>query len=204
MEHFLHLSSEKQHNIINAALHSFGKNGYKKASISDIAKAAGISKAMIFHYFGCKKTLYLYLIEVCANVMIEGVMSRLDKTETDFFKRIRHISEMKMLVVKEYPDLFTFMENMYFETDPEVMPEVQKMLSSSRENLDILQFFEGVDFSRFKDNIDPMVVIKVLLYFSEGCIKQKSQDGKMDIEAVMQEYDECLNLFKNNFYKGGN
>ena len=204
MEHFLHLPPEKQHNIINAALHAFGKNGYKKASISDIAVAAGISKPMIFHYFGCKKTLYLYLIEVCSMTMVENVMSRLDKTEVDFFKRVRHISEMKISVMEEYPDIYTFMENMYFETDPEVMAEIQKMLSVRREDFNFMKFFEGVDFSRFKENINPQLIIKILLYFSEGCIKQNSQDGKMDIKTVMQEYDECLNLFKNNFYKGGN
>ncbi len=59
MEKFLNLPIEKQNDIIDAGLIAFGTNGYKKASISDIAKAAGISKSMIFHYFRTKKDTVL-------------------------------------------------------------------------------------------------------------------------------------------------
>ena len=45
MENFLNLPEEKQNTILDAAFAAFGANGYKKASIADIAAAAGISKA---------------------------------------------------------------------------------------------------------------------------------------------------------------
>ena len=50
MEKFFALSNEKQNTIRNAALACFAKHGYEKASINDIAVAAGISKASIFQY----------------------------------------------------------------------------------------------------------------------------------------------------------
>ena len=43
--------AEAEYPIIDAALAIFGINGYKKASVSDIAAAAGISKAMVFRYY---------------------------------------------------------------------------------------------------------------------------------------------------------
>lgn len=55
LERFFRLSEEKQNSIIDAALKAFGINGYKKTSVSDIAAEAGISKAMVFHYFGTKR-----------------------------------------------------------------------------------------------------------------------------------------------------
>lgn len=48
MDKFLALSEKKQKTIINAALQCFGKFGYEKASINDIAVAAHISKASVF------------------------------------------------------------------------------------------------------------------------------------------------------------
>jgi len=48
MEKFLALSDEKQTLIRNAALSCFSQHGYEKASINDIAKMAGISKASLF------------------------------------------------------------------------------------------------------------------------------------------------------------
>jgi len=62
--------------ITDAALKSFGTNGYKKSSISDIATGAGISKAMIFHYFGTKKALYLYLMDLCGNMLMNEMNAK--------------------------------------------------------------------------------------------------------------------------------
>ena len=45
MDKFLALTEEKQTTIRNAALGCFAKHGYEKASINDIAVAAGISKS---------------------------------------------------------------------------------------------------------------------------------------------------------------
>ncbi len=56
MDKFLTLTEEKRLTILNAAFQCFGKFGYEKASINDIAVAAHISKASVFQYFG---TLHL-------------------------------------------------------------------------------------------------------------------------------------------------
>lgn len=54
MVNFEKASQEKQRAIINAGFLCFGQNGYQKTSAADVAKAAGISKASLFHYFGSK------------------------------------------------------------------------------------------------------------------------------------------------------
>lgn len=56
MDKFLALTEEKRTAILNAALQCFGKFGYEKASINDIAVAAHISKASVFQYFGSKSS----------------------------------------------------------------------------------------------------------------------------------------------------
>jgi TetR/AcrR family transcriptional regulator len=95
LEKFFSLPVEKQNTIIDAALKVFGANGYKKASASDIATAAGISKAMVFHYFGSKKALYLYLIEYCGT-MLEAEFNEKLNTVNDFFDRLKMISVSSM------------------------------------------------------------------------------------------------------------
>ena len=94
MDKFLALTEEKRLTILNAALQCFGKFGYEKASINDIAVAAHISKASVFQYFGSKKQLYIYLLEYCKKI-IEGLFDKegLD-SETDLFDRIQASSRM--------------------------------------------------------------------------------------------------------------
>ena len=61
-EEFFNLPKEKQLRIINAGFEVFGKNEYKRAVTDDIAAKAGISKGLLFYYFGNKKALYMYFI----------------------------------------------------------------------------------------------------------------------------------------------
>lgn len=54
-EKFFELSQERQNQIINGALKIFSKSSYYQTSTLEIAKEAGISKGLLFHYFKNKK-----------------------------------------------------------------------------------------------------------------------------------------------------
>ena len=60
MDKFLALTEEKRLTILNAALQCFGKFGYEKASINDIAVAAHISKASVFQYLVKSSSTFTY------------------------------------------------------------------------------------------------------------------------------------------------
>lgn len=60
-QRFFLLQEERQQIIINAAYKVFAQHEYKKAPMSEIATEGNISKALLFHYFGNKLELYLYL-----------------------------------------------------------------------------------------------------------------------------------------------
>ncbi len=53
------VETEKRQRIINAAIDEFMK-GYCKANTDIIVNNAGISKGLLFHYFGTKKKLTEY------------------------------------------------------------------------------------------------------------------------------------------------
>lgn len=55
---FMTMEAEKRERVINAALKEFSK-GYMAANTDVIVKEAGISKGMLFHYFGSKRGLFL-------------------------------------------------------------------------------------------------------------------------------------------------
>ncbi len=48
-----------EHSILDAAEQLFSEKGFSAASINEIARLAGASKASVFHRFGSKKGLYL-------------------------------------------------------------------------------------------------------------------------------------------------
>ena len=187
--------------VIDAALISFARNGYKKTSVSDIASAAGISKAMVFHYFGSKKDMYMYLVKFCGDTLVREMKERFDASVTDFFDRIAMASEIKISVLKKYPGLFAFTESMYYETDSAVEGDVKKSMSVDGETFNAWNFWDGVDYSRFREGVDPQLVLKILIYFTEGCLNEKPRGSEIDIEVIMKEFRACAALLKNNFYR---
>jgi hypothetical protein len=191
---------EKKSTIINAALTVFGTNGYKKASVSDIATAAGISKAMIFHYFGTKKELYLYLIQYCSDLIIKEVNENFDNTVTDIFDRIMKASEIKLAVMKQHPATISFLNSVFFEQDEEVKDDIAVVLGQSGDFQNKIAF-DGMDTSKFKDEIDPKLVLKILVWMAEGFVNNSKGLTGSNIDELTNQYFECMNLLKSNFYK---
>lgn len=56
----LELDAQRRDAILNAALKEFAVRGYDNASTNVIAKEAGISKALMFHYVSSKQELFLW------------------------------------------------------------------------------------------------------------------------------------------------
>ncbi|MDR1616604.1 MAG: TetR/AcrR family transcriptional regulator, partial [Syntrophomonadaceae bacterium] len=99
------LPEEKRQLIISAGLLCFGRNGYKKASIADIATEAGVSKAAIFHYFGTKKALYLYLFNYAFDELLAG---QTEGTE-DFFECLEVEIQNRIRINARYPGMYEFL-----------------------------------------------------------------------------------------------
>ena len=68
---------EREQQIIAAAVDEFAARGYAGASMVDIAQRAGISKPLIYQYFGSKDGLYL----TCLNTVAGGLLDRLELAE---------------------------------------------------------------------------------------------------------------------------
>ncbi len=202
MEKFLNLPIEKQNLIINDALKTFATHGYKKTSINDIASIAGISKAMVFHYFGTKKELYLYLVNTCVKSISIEVIEKFDDSITDLFDRILYTSKLKLSLMEKHPYVSSFIQNVYFENDDEVKEELKTIFSKGDgKTIGKKITFDGADFSKFKDDIDPNLVMNIIDWIFEGYMSKMVGIGESDFDELYKVFEECLKLFKRNFYK---
>lgn len=73
------IMTEKQENILNAALHLFAREGYAATSTAKVAKAAGVSEGLIFKHYGSKEGLLAAIMKQSTEAiklkMAEIVMS---------------------------------------------------------------------------------------------------------------------------------
>ncbi|KUP24037.1 TetR/AcrR family transcriptional regulator [Paenibacillus sp. DMB5] len=200
MEKFTGLPEEKQSKIIDGALASFSLNGYKKTSVSDIAVSAGISKAMVFHYFGTKKELYVYLIGYCTSLIMNQIEEKFDRSITDFFDRITMTAGIKISAMEKHPASLSFLSGVYFEQDPEVKQEIKAALATGESFRSSLAY-DGIDLYKFKEGVDPKLVMKLLQRYTEGHINELPNHAAVDVEAINNEFQACIRLLKNNLYK---
>jgi AcrR family transcriptional regulator len=71
--------AEREEQIVAEAIGEFAALGYANASMVDIARRAGISKPLIYQYFGSKEGLYL----TCLHSVSSGLLRRLEEAELD-------------------------------------------------------------------------------------------------------------------------
>jgi len=65
----LDLDASRRDALLNAALKEFSIQGYDNASTNVIAKEAGISKALMFHYVSSKQELFFWVYDYFDNLM---------------------------------------------------------------------------------------------------------------------------------------
>jgi AcrR family transcriptional regulator len=70
-------AEERRAGILDAAVQVFSARGYHSSSIDDIAREAGISKALIYEHFESKQGLYADLLERKANELFERLAAAL-------------------------------------------------------------------------------------------------------------------------------
>ena len=200
MEKFLALPEEKQKSITEAGFFCFGKLGYKKVSTGDIAMQAGISKAMLFHYFGSKKNLYLFLANKAFSTLMSAFREQYDPKLTDIFDKLDNLTACKVATLKKYPNLLAFLMGLYGETDAEVRPEIDELLQSGMTFRTNVVFTNG-DVSKFKEGVDPVLVLKLLNRYSDGFVSTACNLCPEMLDEMQAEFTQCLNLLKQNLYR---
>jgi AcrR family transcriptional regulator len=65
--------AEREEEMLNAAGQAFARCGFHDASMDAIAEAAGISKPMLYNYFGSKQGLYVAYIERSGRALLKSM-----------------------------------------------------------------------------------------------------------------------------------
>ncbi len=199
-EKFFALPEAKQQAIVNAGYRVFSRNTYKNSPMSEIADAAGISKALLFHYFRNKKELYLYLWDKCAETTIAAMTEHGCYGQTELFESMERGMRVKLDIIRKYPDMGNFTIRAFYETDPEIRAAVQESYhryfslkaDKTKLNLDPAQFIPGLNV--------PMMY-REMYWASEGYLWEAVQRGDVDFEQMQRDFMELLAFWKSVYLK---
>lgn len=199
---FFELPEEKRNKIINGALHVFARYDYKKATTDEIVKCAGISKGLLFYYFGSKKGLYLYLLEYSYQYVLERMAALRDSRETDLFRILSDVQQCKFQILAEHPDMMMFVIQTYYEKSPEVRSMTERSYEEVYEE-SVARALRQIDKTRFREGVSPRQAVNIVLWMAEGFMQrfQGKTWSARELAAANQEYLAHVEVLRRCFYR---
>ena len=200
---FMKLGDEKRMRIINAAMKEF-RYGYKKASTDIIVKEAGISKGLLFHYFGTKEQLYAFIVSYVLEIAQTDYFKYLDKNETDILEILWQAALFKVSISRQYPYLHDFLIGSYVHSEDVPSVEIHSIFERGYA-LAYEEIISRCDEMLFRDDIDYKKAINILCMAIDGLVSDaevtaRSSDDK-GYEQFLEELRSYLEIFRLTFYK---
>lgn len=205
---FDNISEEKRQKIIDVCIEEFAEKGYEKASTNGMVNKAEISKGSLFHYFGNKKNLYLYLLDIAMDYFMSRFYSYDTKSSSDIFERIMQRGIIKMKISSEEPLMSKLVMEAFIDTPQDMEEEIavryKKLYSEN-----IPTVLQDVDYSLFRDDIDTHKAMEFMMLCFDALYNKytKMFKGKAlalsneDIDNMVKEYYEFMDMMKFGIYK---
>ncbi len=210
---FNKLTPQRKNEIIQICIEEFAAKGYRGASTNHITQRAGISKGILFHYFGSKKNLYLYVVNHIAThfiQMLEENIKRVD--QEDFFERIKEIILIKLKTFLPYPIEYRLLMKAFSEPPGELKKEKQEMYFRVYRSLNVLNtafYSRHMDPSKLRSNINIEHAVELINIIFDQLFQKylKRYRGKQgileDSQQLIQDLDSYIEVLKYGVYSRG-
>ena len=208
---FYSLEHEKQKHIIDAAMSEFGEKGFRHASTNAIVEKAGISKGMLFYYFGSKEELFDFIFDYTFEFWKGEYLQAFSESvckQGDFLGRFKQLSDLKRRLITDSPRIVKFLEQIYA---PEPEEQFLKHLEKAKELREQTRkyIYDNIDYSLFRDDVDPhktVIYIKWLMESYEADLTAKFKTGGIsmetyDLDKAWEQYEDFAADLRKIFYK---
>lgn len=201
----LKLEPKRRDAILNAALKEFATKGFDEASTNVIAKEAGISKGLMFHYVTSKKDFFLFLCDYCNKIVKREYFDLLNLNEKDLFERLRQSYILQLELLYKYPWILKFNRITVSEKSDEVRKELDEILKGTQP-ICYETLFGTINTSRFREGLDIERCKRLIFWANVGFADQilenikNSEISELDYDKIVEELDGYLNELRKGFY----
>ena len=199
------MEAEKRDRVINAAMKEFSK-GYKVACTDTIVREAGISKGLLFHYFGTKDGLYNFILKNACEVIYNEYLVLIDLEQKDIIEKVWQMMLLKMDLSYKHPALFEFLAKAYVELQENPNDEFTEFFNKTR-SIAVEKALEDIDTSLFKDGIDAKKAVNIILWTLNGYStsqinpNMRMEDYQKEYERYIKELTEYISILRETLYK---
>ena len=195
------MDEEKRQRIIEAGIEEFGK-GYALASTNEIVRKAGVSKGLLFHYFGSKKSLFLEILKEATAKLQEKLLSSYEaeqeNTPGDIFHRLTRLALIKLRLFQDDPALYQFLAVAIQDSPDEIRQELQAFINTAAED-GIGKLLNGIELSDLRPDVNPDRALKLIQLVMDGFQQDylwKKDLASLDWDKEVAEFTEYMDILR--------
>lgn len=201
------MDEEKRQRIIEASIEEFGK-GYALASTNEIVRKAGVSKGLLFHYFGSKKNLFLEVFKEATVKLQERLLSSHEADQEnmagDIFHLLTRLALIKLRLFQDEPALYQFLATAIQDSPDEIRQELQVFIDSTAE-YGIGRLLDGIELSDLRPDVDPVKAIKLIQLVMDGFQQdylRRKDLASLDWDKEVAEFTEYMDILRKGLGRG--
>ena len=193
--------NEKKERALTAAWELFARFGYEKASMQDIAEAAGVSKSVIFKYYESKENLYRTAFRVASDEIAraDAEAASAAAEPDDVFSALRKTVDARMRLFARAPYVYSFSYTAAYDT-----AELPRQL--------VLEEFakrgvtkpDAVRYNCIRKDVSPQSAKQMIFWISQGFLGDQLARGVAEPETLKQAYLEWVDLMELLLKERGN
>lgn len=188
------IRDERRAQILQAALRVFARRGMVATKISDIAKEAGLSHGLVYHYFKSKEEIFMTLVQKALDSSLNVIYYAHEQVGTPL-EKLRWMTEQIIKSIDNGDEILLFLIMIQASTSDIVSEEVKEMLTGEHAVSPVMAtiplIVEGQKVREIKQG-DPVQLAVTYYAFIQGLAINRIQWE----ECPMPEANLIMNIFK--------
>ncbi|WJH33621.1 TetR/AcrR family transcriptional regulator [Paenibacillus sp. CC-CFT747] len=200
------LEAARRDAILNAALKEFSGKGFDEASTNVMAREAGLSKGLFFHYVGSKQDLFLFLYDYCSDLIHKEYLALMNFKEPDLFERLRQSYLLQLELLRRYPWIFEFQKLSAPTQSTEINKEMERR-QHEKQPFCYETMFGSIDESNFREGLDVEKGKQIIFWANVGFTNElladlQNPDASIwDSDSLAAKLDGFFHELRKLFYK---
>jgi TetR/AcrR family transcriptional repressor of nem operon len=188
-------SEQTRQHIIDTASRLFARKGYYGMSISDLAKATGLTKGALYHHFDSKEAIFFAVIKMVRETWDRTVARVVLLEARDALTRLTILIDSHARLTRVNPTLCLLVHSLMMEMDgvnPEFLTALQEIYTEL--TLFVEQIVQkGQSTGQMRSDLDArLVALNIVGMLRGGSCFQVSDRIEVDNEAVTATLKEMI------------
>ncbi len=195
---FLNLPDAKRERILDALFDEFSSHSYGLASTNRIASTLGIAKGSIFQYFGSKRDIYMYLVDLVVKAKFKYVEAAALDPAADMFTVLRGMILASAAFARDNPRYVAFFSRLLEEKDTQELGDLTARLHASSEAYITRMVASEAASGRLRPDLDQglaaFVINRMIIEF--GTYLRRRTPGAHPTELEEREVDALIDMLR--------